>query len=147
VVGCLGSGANGDDALVDAYVRAIWNTVAQRAGPPVVVSLDLRRVERSGFPLTSPWRHARRDLATARAIARILDQHHQSHGGICVALPELTSVPAPELADWLHHHAGRDRDTARIEARQLVASTRGGRFDLVVQRLTALHLASHRNPK
>lgn len=147
VVGCLGSGTDGDHALVDAYVRRIWDTVAQRSGPPVVISLDLRRVERSGFPLTSTWRQARRDVATARAIARILDEHHRSHGGICIALPELTSVPAPELADWLHHHAGLDRDAARIEARQLVASTRGGRFDLVVQRLTALHLDRHRNPR
>lgn len=147
VVGCLASGTHGDGALVDAYVDAIWNAIAQRSGQPIVVSLDLRRVERSGFPLTSPWRHARRDLATARAIARILDKHHRSQGGICVALPELTSVPTPELADWLHDHAGRDRDVARIEARELVSSTRGGRFDLIVNRLTALHLDRHRNPR
>lgn len=163
VVGSLVGGSRGDGALVDAYVDAVWNTVAQRAiadhakpdapgepaprRPPVVVSLDLRRIERSGFPLTSPWRHARRDLATARAIARILDAHHLSHGGICVALPELTSVPPHEIADWLRHYAGRDREAAKLEARELVAQTRGGRFDQVLQRLTAHHLDRIRNPR
>lgn len=162
VVGRLAGGSRGDCALLDAYLALIWNAVARRAArdpaspgrpgepvrrhPPLVVSLDLRRVESGGFPLTSPWWHARRDLATVRAIIRVLGAHHLTHGAICVALPELTSVPPDEVADWLCHHAGLDHAAAQIEARALVAETRGGRFDQVLQRLTADLIDPPRKP-
>lgn len=146
-VAWLATRAGTDDALVDAYLRAIWSTVAQRSGERVVVGLDLRRAERAGLPLTRAWWAARRELAVARAIARALDRHAMPHGGACFALPELTSVPIADLVQWLRAEGGRDRDTAHAEARQLVASTRGGRFDLVIQRLTALHFDRNRNPR
>ncbi|HEX8107239.1 MAG TPA: hypothetical protein VF516_05890, partial [Kofleriaceae bacterium] len=132
----LATRAGTDDALVDAYLRVIWATVAQRSGERVVVGLDVRRAERTGRPLTRTWWAARRELAVARAIARVLDHHAMPHGGVCFALPELTSIPIADLVQWLRAEGGRDRDTAHAEAAQLVASTRGGRFDLVIQRLT-----------
>lgn len=147
VVRWLETRAGADDALVDAYLRAIWATVAQRSGERVVVGLDLRRIERAGLPLTRAWWTARRELAVARAIERVLDRHAMPHGGACFALPELTSVPVADLVAWLRDEGGRDRATAHAEASQLVASTRGGRFDLVIQRLTALHLDRSRNPR
>jgi hypothetical protein len=83
----------------------------------------------------------------ARAIARVLDRHAMPHGGACFALPELTSVPIAKLVQWLRAERGRDRDTAHAEAAELVASTRGGRFELVIQRLTARHLDRNRSPR
>lgn len=51
-VGWLATRAATDDALVDAYLHAVWATVAQRSGERVVVGLDVRRAERAGRPLT-----------------------------------------------------------------------------------------------
>jgi hypothetical protein len=143
----LGTGAGGDDALVDAYVRAIWARVALRPGERVVVGLDLRRIERGGMLLTKAWRTSRAELAAARSIEIVLDRLDMPHGGVCLTLPELTSVPVSDLVDWLRRDGGRNRDVAQVEANQLVSSTRGGRFDLVVQRLTALNLDRRRNTK
>lgn len=147
VVRWLRTGAGGDDALIDAYVRAIWAGITPRSDEQIVVGFDLRRIERRGLPLTRPWRIAREELAAARAIERVLDRHQMSLGGTCLALPELRSVPVPDLVDWLRAEGGRSRDSAVAEATQLVSSTRGGRFDLVVQRLTALNLDRQRETK
>jgi hypothetical protein len=136
----LGTGVGGDAALVEAYLRAIWTRVAPRPGPRIVVSLDLRRIERAGVPLSRAWRLSRAELAAARSIARMLDGLDMPHGGVCMTLPELTSIPRSDLAAWLRLDGGRHRDAAAAEAGQLVAATRGGRFDLIVQRLIALNL-------
>jgi hypothetical protein len=141
------TGVGGDDVLVGAYARAIWASVALRAGERVVVGLDLRRIERGGVPLGKAWRTSRSEFAAARAIAMVLDQLHMPRRGLCLTLPELVSVPATDLVEWLRTEGGRRRDAAELEADQLVSSTRGGRFDLVVQRLTALNLDRHRNTK
>ncbi len=143
----LGTGTGGDDALVDAYVRAIWARVALRTGERVVVGLDLRRIERGGMLMSKTWRMSRADLAATRSIAKVLDRLDMPHGGLCITLPELTSVPVSDLVDWLRLDGGRKRDAAEVEADQLVSSTRGGRFDLVLQRLIALNLDRHRNTK
>lgn len=140
----LGTGPGGDDVLVDRYARAIWAGVAARPGERVVVGLDLRRIEHAGMPLSRAWRTARAELAAVRAITARLEQLDLCHGGLCVALPELTSVAAPDLVDWLRIDGGRKRDDAETEADTLVSSTRGGRFDLLVERLTALHLDRQR---
>jgi hypothetical protein len=143
----LGTGSSGDDALVDRYVRAIWARVASRPGERVVVSLELRRIEHGGVPLSKAWRTGRSELSAARAITATLEQLDLHHGGLCVALPELTSVTAHDLVDWLRLDGGRRRDDAESEADALVSSTRGGRFDLLVERLTALHLDRQRAGK
>lgn len=143
----LSTGAGGDDALVDGYVRAIWARVAARPGPRVVVGLDLRRIEPGGMPLSKPWRAARAERAAVRAIAARLDRLDLSHGGVCIAIPELTSVAASDLIDWLRTAGGRKREVAETEADALVSSTRGGRFDLILHRLTALNLDRQRTSK
>jgi hypothetical protein len=143
----LGTGTGGDDALVERYVRAVWTDVAARSGERVVVGLDLRRIEHAGLPLCKAWRAARSELAAVRAITATLDRLDLRHGGMCVALPELTSVAVSDLIDWLRVDGGRKRDDAETEADALVSSTRGGRFDLLVERLTALHLDRQRTSK
>lgn len=147
VVRWLGTGKGGDDALVDSYLRAIWATVALRSGPRVIVGLDLRRIERGGVALGKAWRTARSELAAVRAITAALDRLELPHGGLCTALPELTSVATSDLVDWLRVDGGRKRDVAETEAEALVSSTRGGRFDLVVERLTALNFDRQRITK
>src|SRR5262249_44021659 len=52
----------GDSALVDAYVHAVWSSVAKRPGERVAVCLNLRRVERVGIPMTRAWRNARTEI-------------------------------------------------------------------------------------
>lgn len=143
----LRTGPGGDDALVDAYVRAIWAGLAVRPGQQIIVGFNLRRIERSGIPMSKTWRISRAEVAATHAIERVLDQHHTSHGCTCIPLPELSSVPAPDLVDWLRSEAGHKREAAEAEASQLISSTRGGRFDLVVQRLAALNLDHHRNSR
>lgn len=143
VVRWPGTGPGGDDVLVDAYLRAIWASIARQSGKRVIVGLELRRVQRGGFPLTRAWRIARAELAAAQAIERVLDRHDLAHDGLCIALPELTSVPIPDLVHWLRTHGGRGFDAALAEANRLVSCTRGGRFDLVLQRLIALHIDRH----
>jgi hypothetical protein len=135
----LGTGEGGDDVLVSAYVRAVWKQVAERPGERLVVGFDLRRSEKAGMPMTRAWRTARAEHAAARSIAAALDQL-ELPGGICATLPELTSVPTTDLVDWLRVEGGRKRDVAEAEAGHVVSTTRGGRFDLVVDRLTALNL-------
>jgi CHAT domain len=142
-----GTGGGGDDALVEAYVRAIWARVEMRAGDRVVVGLDLRRIEHHGWPMTMGWRASRAELAAARSIATVVAGLDTPDGCRCITLPELTSVSASDLLDWLQAWAGHTPDAAKLEAGQLVSSTRGGRFDLVVQRLTALNLDRDRNAK
>jgi hypothetical protein len=136
----LATGAGGDAQLVEAYARAIWTAVAARSGERIVVGLDLRRIEHGGLVLSKTWRASRTELAAARAIAQVLDRLDMPHGGLCITLPELSSVAVSDLVDWLRADGGRKRDAAAAEADQLVASTRGGRFDLIVERLTALDL-------
>jgi hypothetical protein len=143
----LGTGVAGDAALVDAYVRTTWAAVATRPGEQVVVNFNLRRIERGGLPMTKAWRISRAEFAAARAITTTLDRLPMPAGGMCMTLPELTSVQASDLVDWLRAEGGRKQNTAELEASQLVSSTRRGRFDLIVQRLTALNLDRHQNTR
>ncbi|HEY0991663.1 MAG TPA: hypothetical protein VGD80_31640, partial [Kofleriaceae bacterium] len=138
----LKNGAGGDDALVGAYLRTIWSAVARRTGERAVVGLDLRRSERAGMPMTRSWRVSRAELRVARAIANVVDRL-EMHGGRCIALPELMSVDNVDLIAWLRGAGGRKHEVAVAEADQVLSSTRGGRFDRVVERLTALNLDRH----
>ena len=147
VVRCPARGVGGDDALVGAYVQAIWTTVTARPGERVVVGLDLRRIEVGGMPMTRSWRLSHAELKATRAIAAMLDRLQTSHTGTCITVPELTSVATADLIDWLRAEAARHRDEAELEAIELMSSTRGGRFDLVVQRLSALNLDRNRSIK
>jgi hypothetical protein len=139
-------GVAGDDLVIAAYVRDIWAPVAKHDGQRAVVELNLRRKERRGFPMGKQWRASRGELRATRAIARTVDQLAIPRRGICVTLPELTSIARPDLVDWLHAERACERDLARLEARHHVQETRGGRFDLIVERLTR-NLDRTRNTK
>jgi hypothetical protein len=130
----------GDVELVARYLRMVWLQLAARPGEQVVCCLELRRAERAGFPLTRAWRTARAERRIARAIAALLEEQAMPGGGHCAALPELTSVTSDDLVAWLRAERRLAKSAAAAEAQQLVTMTRGGRFDLVVQRLAALHL-------
>jgi hypothetical protein len=118
-----------------------------RTGEQVVVGFHLRRMQRGVVPMTKTWRIARSELRVARAIEGVLDRNQMRHRGMCIALPELTSVPVSDLANWLRSEAGHNQHAAEAEASHIVASTRGGRFDLVIQRLTALNIDHRRHIK
>lgn len=133
-------GAGGDHLLVDAYVRMIWATVAVRPGQQVAVGFECRRVQRGGIPLGKAWRISRAEHTAAKAIAGVLDRLHLAHGGTCFVFPELTSIVKSDLVDWLCLYGDRKRHVALVEAARLVSSTQGGRFDRIVERLTALKL-------
>src|SRR5205807_9501723 len=130
----------GDDALVERYVRTMWGPLANRRGERIVVGFDLRRLETAGMPLMKQWRVSRTERRVAAQIARTLEQVDMPHDGMCAALPELDSVSPADLAQWLRAEARRRKDAADQEATQLHSTTRGGRFDLVVERLAALNL-------
>jgi hypothetical protein len=147
VLQCPRTGAGGDAALIEAYVNMIWATVATRAGERIVVGLNLRRIERGGFPMSKAWRISRAEFLATRAIAASLEELSTPHGCACITLPELTSAAAADLVDWLRAECARKWDAAAHEASQLVSSTRGGRFDLIVQRLSALNLERRRNTR
>lgn len=135
---------DGDAELVARYVRLLWSPLAVRRGERVIVELEVRRVEAGGVPLGKQWRMSRTEKRVASAIAAQLDEIEMPQQGHCAALAELGSVTAKDLADWLRAERGRPKSAAEVEATQLVATTRGGRFDLVVQRLSALQLDRER---
>jgi hypothetical protein len=135
---------DGDVELVARYVRASWSRLAERSGERLVCSLELRRAERGGIPLSRGWRTSRAEQRIAKAIAAGLEDQAMPQSGHCAAIPELTSVSPSDLADWLRAERQLARSAALAEAHQLVTMTRGGRFDLVVQRLASLNL--DRNP-
>jgi hypothetical protein len=134
---------DGDDALVESYVRSIWGPLAGRRGERLVVGFDLRRLETSGMPLMKQWRVSRTERKVAKEIAARLEQLDMPREGHCAALPELDSVSPTDLAQWLRAEGRRRKDAAEQEAAQLHSTTRGGRFDLVVERLAALNLDRH----
>jgi nucleoside phosphorylase len=131
----LDTGHGRDDKLVDKYLQEIWARVASQRGERIVVALNLRRSERMGIPLTRAWRISREEHAVAQSIARTFERFAMPPGGVCATLPELASIPVTDLADWLHLDGGLSLAAARAEAGELVSATRGGRFDLVVNRL------------
>ncbi len=137
---------DGDDALIETYVRAIWGPLAQRRGERLVVGFDLRRLETAGMPLMKQWRVSRTERRVAQQIAHTLEQLEMPREGMCAALPELDSVSPGDLAQWLRAEARRRKDAADQEAAQLHSTTRGGRFDLVVERLAALNLDRRESP-
>ena len=131
---------DGDIELVTRYMRMVWTQLAARRGEQLVCCLELRRAERTGLPLTRAWRTARAEQRIARAIAASLEEQAMPSGGHCAALPELTSASPGDLVDWLRAERQLARSAAMAEAETLVTMTRGGRFELVVQRLASLNL-------
>ncbi len=121
-------------------MRSVWGPLAARSGERLVVGFDLRRVETSGMPLMKQWRTSRIERKVAGLIAQRLEELDMPRDGMCAALPELESVSAEDLAQWLRAEGRRRKDAADAEATQLHSTTRGGRFDLVVERLAALNL-------
>jgi len=131
---------DGDIELVARYMRTVWIPLAAQRGEQLVCCLELRRAERTGMPFSRAWWTARAEHRIARAIATSLEEQAMPDGGHCATLPELTSASLDDLVDWLRAERQLARSAAMAEAQQLVTMTRGGRFDLVVQRLASLHL-------
>jgi hypothetical protein len=131
---------DGDDDLIEQYIKSVWSSLASGRGERIVVGLDLRRLETAGMPLMKQWRVSRTERRVAAEIAKRLEELDMPRDGMCAALPELGSVSPTDLAQWLRAEARRRKDAADDEAAQLHSTTRGGRFDLVVERLAALNL-------
>jgi len=110
---------DGDDALVESYVRSIWGPLAQRRGERIVVGFDLRRLETAGMPLMKQWRVSRTERKVAKEIAAVLEQLDVPREAHCAALPELDSVSPADLAQWLRAEGRRRKDAADQEAAQL----------------------------
>lgn len=130
---------NRDIELVARYLRMVWIPLAARHGKPLVCCLELRRAERAGMPLSRAWWTARAEHRIAQAIATTIEEQAMPKDGHCAALPELTSATCGDLADWLRAECQLTRSAAMAKAQRLVTMTRGGRFDLVIERLTSLH--------
>jgi hypothetical protein len=130
----------GDPELWARYLRMVWLPLAARRGAHVVCCLELRRTERAGFPFSRAWRLARAQHRIAWEIATSLEEQVVPGDGHCAALPELSSATPHDIADWLRAERRLARSEAMAEAEQIVTLTRGGRFDLVIQRLAALRL-------
>jgi hypothetical protein len=135
-----------DVEVVRRYLKLIWVPLAQRAGERLVCCLELRRAELGGLPLTKAWRISHNERRIAKLIADELEESPMPQGGHFAAIPELTSVSANDLADWLRTERQLARSAAVVEANQLVSVTRGGRFDSIVQRLSSFNSVS-RKPK
>lgn len=140
----LGWLAPSDPELVAAYVRLVWSPLAERRGERLVCSLDVRRAERGGIPLSKTWRTSRTEAAIAEGIAHALDELSMPEGGHCAPLAELTSLGADDIAEWLRTERRMPKSAAMTEASGLVSMTRGGRFELVAQRLASLQLDRNR---
>jgi hypothetical protein len=127
-----------DADLIRAYLERLWSPVARTDRPGcVALAFETVRAEQVGFPwLSRSWRLGRRERLATRRIARSLDDMAFGPQATGAALDELGSLSVSDLSVWLRRVRGMDRDTAEGESRDLIATTRGGRFDLVLQRIS-----------
>jgi hypothetical protein len=129
---------HGDDAeLLEHYLRHVWARLGRVMRPGgVVLGFEVVRAERRGFPWASrAWRVSRRERLAGSKIVQRLDDLDGQKGLRCAALQELRSVSAEDLVDWLRKERSQPRERATREAKDVLAATRGGRFELVVHRL------------
>jgi hypothetical protein len=127
-----------DPDLVAEYLRRVWTPVARvRARRTLMLAFAVLRGIPSGMPwFSAAWRISRREQGASMGIVRSFDA-----GATAIdcasALPELASVLRKDVVAWLRERRKLPEEAAEREAREALATTRGGRFDAITTRFEA----------
>lgn len=128
---------DGDAELLSHYLRRIWVPVSEtRREGFVCLSFEVISAAAAGIPLISgAWRASHRERRARLRIAQVFGS--ALRGARCSARPldELGSVTLKDLVDWLQHERELDAARAARRAKEILAATRNGRFELVLARL------------
>lgn len=125
-----------DAELVALYCDRVLAVLARALVGYCVVGLKVERMEAGGLPLISRgWWLSWRDRRQVRRLVSRFDAHGQSPGVAYMTLAELASVPEPDLVGWLTRWAKLDPRTATERARELIARSRGGRWNHLTRSL------------
>ncbi|MFC1851906.1 hypothetical protein ACFL27_17070 [candidate division CSSED10-310 bacterium] len=126
-----------DGTLIINYLERVWKPLVERSNfPKFVLTFEVIRAPKAGVPLVSGgWRISRRESGATQKITSIIDNMILGSEAQCAALEELNSVKQQDLSEWLRTQRKRPKDSAESEAREIILATRGGRYDLVVQRI------------
>jgi hypothetical protein len=101
-----------------------------------MLAFGVVRAVPGGFPLVSPaWYLSRREHDACRQIVRAFDAGRSFEPAR--ALPELDSVVEDHVVTWLRDRRKMPPERAQKVARDILRASRGGRFDLVVNRIRA----------
>jgi len=127
-----------DRKLIESYLSRLWRRVAASDRPGcVALAFETSRAEQTGFPwLSRSWRLGRRERLATRRLVRSLDDLRLGPEVTCASLDELDCLSIDDVSDWLRRVRRMDRESAAAESRDLIATTRGGRFELVLQRIS-----------
>jgi hypothetical protein len=133
----------GDAALIERYLTLFWTPAVERAiaraGERALLSFEIVRAECTGVPLVGrSWRLGRREKRAAEKIVAAVENLALPDECRAHAFDELTSVSADDVVRWLRTERGEPRAHAEELAETVIAATRGGRFELVVQRVSAM---------
>ena len=128
-----------DAPLIERYLTLFWRPASARSRERALVTFEVTRAETAGLPLLArSWRLGRRERRVSEQIIETLDNMSMPKECRSQALDELTSISEEDLVRWLRNERGMGRTQAEELAREMIAATRGGRFELVARRVAAL---------
>lgn len=128
-----------DADLIARYLELFWEPAVERECERALVAFEIVRAESAGVPLlTRSWRLGRKEMRSAERIVAAVESLTLPSGCRSLALDELTSISEDDLVRWLRTERGVARTQAEELASTVIAATRGGRFELVVRRVSAL---------
>lgn len=128
-----------DAAVCERYLELFWMTASRRARERLILSFEIAWAVPSGIPLVGKsWRLSRRERQASERIIDTLENIEVPTACRCHALDELTSATEDDVVTWLRNERNQPRAKAEKQASEIIAATDGGRFELVVRRVSAM---------
>jgi mRNA-degrading endonuclease YafQ of YafQ-DinJ toxin-antitoxin module len=129
-----------DAVLLRHYLERAWTPLREtRLRGTVVLIFEVVRAEQCGLPLLSRgWRLSQGEKRATDGLLAAVDGVEGGPDIRLDALDELTSLDLEDVANWLRTFRGMPRTDAEREAHDLLATSRGGRFEILVQQLASI---------
>ncbi len=126
-----------DAELLKHYLERVWGPVGEaRKEGLVALSFEVISAAVEGIPLVSrAWRTSHRERQARLRIAEVFGAALPSTRCSARPLDELGSVTEKDLVKWLQHERKLDEESAVERAKEILAASRNGRFELVLPRL------------
>jgi len=132
----VGRPAAPDEELARLYLERVLEPLSEVVPGFFAVGLKAQRTEPVGWPLLSrAWWVAHRDRRHVRRLLRSVEEHPHGERVVYLTLSELLSVEEPDLRRWLERWGRLDRTAAGERARELLARSRGGRWEALLRSL------------
>ena len=127
-----------DAELLSRYLELAWNPLRESGYQgTVALTFEVVRAEPSGLPLLSrSWRLGQGEKKATRGLLGALGEQSVGSGSRVDALAELTSLRLDDVTSWLHTFKGMSHSEAEAEARDLLATSRGGRFEILIDQIS-----------